>query len=74
MLRHLMLLALEAVVVGACLAAMLWILRTVGGPGPFSSPVNIALVGFAAGALFHLAFEAAGLNSMYCTAGHACAA
>lgn len=54
-------LLLEAVVVGAILAA---VLAVVAGLGPTT--------GFLAGAGVHLVFELVGANRWYCTHGAAC--
>lgn len=59
-------LAREAVVVGAALALAWWAVD--------SARVrwHPAATGFAVGAGLHLLFEVVGLNRAYCTAGHAC--
>lgn len=61
----------EAVSVGAIFAAFMlvasWFVR-------LNTAWTIALAGFAAGALGHLAFEAMGGNAWYCKHGAACKA
>lgn len=64
-------LLLEVVIVAVSLAgamaAVAWLL-----PGALRGVPRAALVGLVLGALFHLGFEATGLNAMYCRVGAAC--
>lgn len=64
-------LVLEVGIVGASLAgamaAIAWLF-----PAWLRGMPRAAMVGFVLGALFHLVFEATGLNAMYCRSGHAC--
>lgn len=62
----------EAGVVGLILAIVLGLVAA-AAPKVLATPARAALTGLVVGAAFHLAFEAAGLNRMYCTTGHACA-
>ncbi len=64
-------LALEALIVGVTLAAVLAIVNIVA-PGALRGTASVTLVGFVVGAFLHLAFELSGLNAKYCTVGHAC--
>ena len=51
------------------LASMAWL-----WPASLRSPASAAATGLVLGALVHAGFELSGLNAVYCTVGHACAA
>lgn len=62
-------LVIEAVIVGAVLAACLWLVQLVM-PGLVTRwPV---VMGMILGIAIHLGFELTGLNTMYCSTGYAC--
>lgn len=61
----------EALVVGVLMGAALALLAWLS-PRLFSQPLRAGAAGLLLGAAFHLAFEASGLNAMYCRTGHAC--
>lgn len=56
---------MEAAVVGALLAVLLWLASKAQ---PLDTPMHIATVGFCVGAAFHLACEATGVNRAYALA------
>lgn len=62
-------LLLEAIVVGAVLAAILssWIVMS-----PMNGPRDAAYVGFIVGMLTHIGFELVGANRWYCRNGASC--
>ncbi len=62
-------LVLEAVTVGAVLAACLAIVVRLTGPLTSS---NALLAGFVLGVTIHMGFELTGANRWYCTKGWAC--
>lgn len=62
---------LEAAVVGIVTAIALALVR-IAVPGAYGSVAATALTGLLVGAAFHLGFELAGLNRVYCKTGHAC--
>lgn len=63
--------AVEAAVVGVVFAALLLLASLMVR---LQGPWTIALAGWTAGVLGHLAFEALGANAWYCTNGAACMA
>lgn len=61
----------EAAVVGAMLApALAWAMAQFEP----KTTTGVMIIGFLLGFLFHLVWEAVGLNAMYCRHGHACQA
>ena len=63
--------AFEAVAVGAIFGVFMLLASLFVR---LNTPLAVALAGFVAGALGHLAFEALGANAWYCTHGVACKA
>lgn len=64
-------LALEVLIVGVTLGIALAMVSW-AAPVTLSSPAWSAATGLVVGTLFHLGFEATGLNRTYCAKGHAC--
>ena len=64
-------LVVEAVIVGVALSAALAALAA-WTPQALRGAWRAAATGLVLGALFHLGFEASGLNAAYCVSGHAC--
>jgi hypothetical protein len=64
-------LLIEALVVGAVLAAMLSASMVLY---PMTGPQDAAYTGFVLGMIAHLGFELTKVNSWYCSSGAACSA
>lgn len=69
MLRLVTEMGVVGIVLAAVLACVTWL-----WPGSLSTPSRAAWSGLLLGAVVHGGFEVSGLNSAYCTTGHACQA